>query len=165
MPFNLLKVYNQLLDFLGMNPHQRNQSLRGVFQRDIEHNAGFRFRGKQINPTKGNEPPMSILFTHLTTVIVNEETRQREFEIKRSERLHWVKYHIDEKKEAGMIVFSVAESSGVRTYILDDAEGYVIILEAYRNQTEYYLLTAYFLEGRNTDKIKAKYRRRLPDVV
>lgn len=87
MPLNLLKVYNHLLELMGLNPHQRNQSLQGVFQRDIANNPAFRFRGKQINPTKGNEPPMSVLFKHLTT------------------------------------------------------------------------------EGRNTDKIKAKYKRRLPEVL
>lgn len=165
MPFNLLKVYNQLLELLGMNEHQRIQSLRGVFQRDIGSNNEFRFRGKMINPTRGEEEPMDRLFKHLTTEVVDQATRHREFEMRRSERLHWLKYHIEERKNAGMLVFSVQEPEGIRTYILDDDENYVIVLEPYKSQTEYYLLTAYYLDGRNPKKIKAKYKRRLPEVV
>lgn len=165
MPFNLLKVYNQLLEFLGMNVHQRTQSLMGVFQRDIQNNNAFGFRGKRINPTPGQQEPMARLFVHLTTEVVNLETKHREFERKRSERLHWLRYHIEERKNQGMLVFSIRETGQIRTYILDEDENYVIVLEAFRNQTEYYLLTAYYLDGRNPDKMKNKYKRRLPDII
>lgn len=165
MPFNLLKVYNQLLEFLGMNVHQRTQSLMGVFQRDIQNNNGFSFRGKRINPTPGQQEPMARLFAHLTTEVVNPETKHREFERKRSERLHWLRYHIEERKNQGMLVFSIRETGQIRTYILDEDENYVIVLEAFRNQTEYYLLTAYYLDGRNPDKMKNKYKRRLSDII
>lgn len=147
-----------------MNPQTRTQSLLGVFKRDIENNNGFRFRGKRINPTQGQDEPMERLFIHLTTAIA-DETRRREFEARRSERLHWIRHHVEEKKAIGMTVFSVKESEAIRTYILDDDENYVIVLESYRNQTEYYLLTAYYLDGRNPDKMRNKYKRRLPDVI
>lgn len=165
MPFNLLKKYNQLLEFMGMNAYQRIQSLKGVFQRDIQHNNAFEFRGKRINPTPGQQEPMERLFTHLTTEVVNPETKHREFELRRSERLHWIKYHIEEKKNQGMLVFSIKELGQIRTYILDQNENYVIVLEAFRNQSEYYLLTAYFLDGRNPDKMNNKYKRRLMDMI
>jgi hypothetical protein len=165
MPFNLKKAYNQLLDFTGMSEHQRTQSLRGVFQRDIKNNNVFRFRNKRISPTKGEEEAMERLFKHLTTIMADEATRRREFDRKRSERMHWIRHHVEEKKKGGMIVFSIKESGTLRTYILDDTENYLVVLESYRNQTEYYLLTAHYLDGRNTDKIKAKYKRRLPEVI
>jgi hypothetical protein len=137
----------------------------GVFQRDIQNNNAFGFRGKRINPTPGQQEPMARLFVHLTTEVVNLETKHREFERKRSERLHWLRYHIEERKNQGMLVFSIRETGQIRTYILDEDENYVIVLEAFRNQTEYYLLTAYYLDGRNPDKMKNKYKRRLPDII
>jgi hypothetical protein len=53
MPFNLLKTYNTLLEIVALNEGQRTHSLRNVFNRDIQENTNFLFRGKKINPTKG----------------------------------------------------------------------------------------------------------------
>ena len=46
MPTNLLKIYPQLLELDHLNENQRNQSLKGVFKRDIEDNPIFTFRTK-----------------------------------------------------------------------------------------------------------------------
>ncbi len=164
MPLNLLREYNQLLELLGLNDFQRKKSLRGIFNRDIEGNSNFRFRNKKINPTPADgQDTMDRLFTHLTTVITDKSINKREFDIHRSIRLHWLKYHIEECKRDNMLVFSVAEPSGIRTYIYDKDEHYVIILEPLRNKEEYYLLTAYHLEGKDKsrDKMMKKYKRRL----
>ncbi len=164
MPLNLLREYNQLLELLGLNDFQRKKSLRGIFNRDIEGNSNFRFRNKKINPTPADgQDTMDRLFTHLTTVITDKSINKRGFDIHRSIRLHWLKYHIEECKRDNMLVFSVAEPSGIRTYIYDKDEHYVIILEPLRNKEEYYLLTAYHLEGKDKsrDKMMKKYKRRL----
>lgn len=160
-----LKIYNQHLEIAHMNAVDRNASLYAIFKRDIEDNNAFIFRGKRINPIKGEDIPMQTLFRHLTTVIVDQATRSREFEIQRSIRLHWIKFHIDEVKKEDMMVFSVQDTDGIRTYIVDIKEKYVIILAPYRNREEYYLLTAYYLDGRNIKKIESKYKRRLPELV
>lgn len=165
MPINLLKTYPQLLEIDHLNESQRISSLKGIFRRDIEDNPGFAFRTKKINPVKGEIDAMQILFHHLTTKIIDEQTREREYEPHRSKRLHWIRYHTDENKKDKMLVFSVEDPEGIRTYIFDEEQKYVIILEPYRNQKEYYLITAYYLEGRNPEKIKRKYKRRLPDIV
>lgn len=165
MSFNLIKVYNQLLEIGSFNETQRKKSLMGIFNRDVKNNPNFKFRTKQINPTpKDGEFPLDTLFKHLTTVIVDRKTRKREFERERSIRLHWIKHHINEKKKDEMLVFSTKEKDGVRTYIYDKKEFYVIILEPYRNGLEYYLLTAYHLRGKNRYKIENKYKRRLNEV-
>ena len=168
MPLNLLKKYNQLLDVAAMNEPQRKKSLRSVFDRDITHNSFFVFQAKRINPTPAaGQDTMERLFTHLTTVITDKSTNKREFDMARSIRLHWLKYHIDENKKNNMFVFSVAEPAGLRTYIYDKDEFYVIVLEPMRKKNEYYLLTAYYLEGRDKarDKMMKKYRKSLPDVL
>lgn len=51
-----------------------------------------------------------------------------------------------------MLVFSVKEPEGIRTYIYDKDEKYVIILEPLRNGTQYYLLTTYYLTGKDAHK-------------
>mgnify|MGYP001791513092 CR=1 FL=1 len=168
MPLNLLKKYNALLELVAMNPKDRDKSLRGVFNRDIVNNISFIFRSKQVNPTsKDGETPMETLFSHLTTKMTDTRTRKREFEIKRSIRLHWVKHHIDEKKVDNMLVFSVNEPEGVRTYIYDKDEKYVIVLEPLRIKSEYYLLSAFYVEGKDAkrDTFIKKYDRQLPELL
>ncbi len=164
MPHNLLKVYNQLLELGFLTENQRMESLRRIFKRDIEDNEAFSFKGKRVNPTKVDADPMDILFNHLTSKIVDENTRRREYEQQRSMRLHWIRHHVEERKQERVLHFSVNDRYGVRTYIFDVDENYVIILEPYRTGTEYYLISAYYLEGRNALKIQRKYQRRLPDL-
>lgn len=163
MPTNLLKKYNQLLELSAYNNDERKQSLINIFDRDITKNNCFLFRNKQIQPTPQNgKIKMDILYYHLTTVIVEKKTNRREFDIDRSIRLHWIKYHIEEKKKNNMLVFSVKEPNGLRTYIYDKDEKYVIVLEPLKNENKYYLLTAYHLKGKDDkrNKILNKYKKR-----
>lgn len=168
MPYNLLRKYNELLEIASFNENQRTNSLKGVFNRDIANNTQFTFQAKPINPTpKDGEIPMETLFSHLTTIIIDKETNKREFDIHRSIRLHWIRHHAEQRKKENMLIFSVKEPEGNRTYIYDKDEKYVIILEPLRNKNEYYLLTAYYLMGKDEkrDKMEKKYKRRLPEVL
>jgi hypothetical protein len=168
MPLNLLKKYPDLLDITAMENVQRKKSLRNVFDRDITQNLNFMFRAKQINPTPvDGQDSMERLFMHLTTVITDKSTNKRAFDMARSMRLHWLKYHIDGNKKQNMLIFSVVEPNGKRTYIYDRDEFYVIVLEPLRKKNEYYLLTAYYLNGKDKarDKILKKYKRKLSIVL
>lgn len=170
MPFNLTKRYNDLLDLLGMSEYERTTSLRRIFNRDIQDNPEFSFNGKPIYPTpkENGIVAMENLFNHLTRKETDKEEHHREFDLKRSQRLHWIKYHVDQNKADRMLYFSVREPRGNRTYIYDMDECYVVILEPLRNNTAYYLLTAYHLEGKDSarDKIVRKYnRRRLTELL
>ena len=169
MPTNLLKQYNALLELAALNEVQRNESLKRIFQRDIAENRHFTFHTRQIKPTTADgEDSMERLFRHLTTCIADKTTQHREFEMARSIRLHWIRHHIEERKRDNMYVFSVDEPRcGIRTYIYDRDENYVIVLEPLRDGTEYYLLTAYYLEGKDAarDKMMRKYKRKLLIIV
>lgn len=167
MPLNKLKSYNQLLELAALSEQQRIKSLRGVFDRDITNNPNFSFRSKKLNPTPADgQDFMDRLFTHLTTIITDKHTRKREYDRERSMRLHWIKYHIEENKKDNMLVFSVKEPEGIRTYIYDQDEKYVIVLEPLSKKDEYFLLTAYHLLGKDAarDKILKKYKRRITDL-
>jgi hypothetical protein len=161
MPLNQIKTYNSLLDISGLSERDRKTSLKAIFNRDVSSNINFKFKGKQIQPTpKEGELKLETLYAHLTTVVTDKKTRKREYDIHRSKRLHWLKYHVEEKRKEGMLVFSSRDKDGIRTYIYDVTEYYVIVLEPLRKIDEYYLLSAYHLRGRDKEKIANKYKRR-----
>ncbi|GJM64992.1 hypothetical protein [Persicobacter diffluens] len=162
MPLNLLKTYNDLLDLDAFSAGERVRSLRGVFDRDFA-NVQLLFNSKVIEPTpKDGEDTMDTLFAHLTTVM-EKGSRHRRYDPDRSKRLHWVKHHIELTIPAKIDSFSVKEPEGIRTYLYDHDERYVIILEPKRNGSAYYLLTAYHLKGKDAqrDKIRKKMKRKL----
>ena len=167
MPFNLLKKYNSLLELGAYGEHERRLSLLAIFNRDFTNNPDLYFKEKPIHPTpKSGEIPMATLFTHLTTVVVDKSTKKRMFEIERSMRLHWVRFHLDESKYDDVLHFSVWEPEGIRTYIYDKIESYVVVLEPLKRVSAYYLLTAYHLTGKDAkrNKIMQKYKRRMDEI-
>lgn len=169
MPLNLLKRYNAHLELESLTPIQRNESLKGVFNRDIVNNNSFAFRTKKIHstPNEDGSSAMDTLFSHLTTEVVDKTTKAREYEMHRSVRLHWIRHHIDERKSTNMLIFSLQETNGFRTYIYDEDEKYVIVFEPLRVNTAYYLLTAFHVRGKDVKrkKYQKKYARRLPDIL
>jgi hypothetical protein len=176
MPFNQTKKYPELLDILSLSEKDRTESLKMIFKRDIEENPNLNFRNKKIYPIKGEEPNMQLLFRHLTTeeIEVNEEGStycKRVFEKERSQRLHWIRYHLEEHKKDNIEIFSVKTRDQkkrqdiIRTYIYDKEQKYVIVLEPQRNQRDYYLLTAYHLNKDYGEKsFNKKLQYKLPDI-
>ncbi|WP_372756038.1 hypothetical protein [Labilibaculum sp.] len=176
MPLNKLKKYPQLLELAHFNEYERRVSLMEIFRRDIEDNETFAFRNKKVRPTKKEgEPSMQTLFHHLTTRNDEDEKgrklKSRSFEMHRSLRLHWIKYHIEEMKKENVQIFSyedrdqVNRKDVIRTYIFDKNENYVIVLEPQRSKTDYYLLTAYYInEKKGQKQMKQKYKNKLDEV-
>ena len=147
-----------------MNHPSKEKSLKGVFNRDFNITKGIFFYGKQVFPVPSEgKLPMEQLFWHLTTKDFDGDT-SREFDSSRSKRLHWVRHHIDIRTPRNIEVFSVLEGKGKRTYIYDKKEQYIIVLEPYRDQSNYYILTAYPLEGKSRYSFEKKLKRRLPEV-
>lgn len=176
MAINLLKRYNEFLELLHFNEHQRTASLRGVFDRDIANNEKFLFRSKIIHPLrKEGEIDMETLFSHLTKKtedIIDENGKKIKarniFDIDRSKRLHWIWHHIQEIKK-DLHIFSCNERKNgkdvIHTYIFDADEDYVIVLEPHRSQQDYYLLSAYYLnESWAKKSMRQKWKKRLPEV-
>lgn len=168
MPLNLIKTYNGLLDIDTLSILGRIKSLRGIFDRDFIHTQPIAFRNKAITPTPvDGVATMDTLFHHLTTKKETPEFPKRIFDRSRSIRLHWVRFHLDERKADNMLHFTVKEPEGFRTYVYDRSEEYVIVLEPLRNGTAYYLLSAYKLEGKDAQrkKIERKYKRRWNELL
>ena len=177
MPLNLIKKYPELLDFGGLNEHQRNVSLKGIFTRDIELNQNLNFRTKTIRPIKGEEPSMALLFKHLTTEEISFTDDngsiypKRIFEHDRSQRLHWILPHLTERIDHDLHIFSVEERDQkkrqdiIRTYIYNKMQNYIIVLDPQRSQKDYYLVTAYYLNKEYGErKINKLIKKKLSDV-
>ncbi len=175
MPLNLIKQYPQLLELADLGNAARRTSLMGIFERDISNNEELSFREKQIRPImkEDGEPAMDTLFHHLTTS--KDETAEgrgqnrRVFEMQRSQRLHWVLHHLEERTADNIIVFSYEDRKNrkdiIRTYIYDTEHEYVIILEPQRSELDYYLITAYHLDGkRGRKQIKQKLKNKLEEI-
>lgn len=176
MPLNLLKKYPELLEIGHFAEPDRNQSLRAVFKRDIEDNANLKFRTKVIRPIKGEEPSMQLLFRHLTTEEIEETDengktyKRRIFEIHRSQRIHWIKFHLEESLKDDISVFSTEERingrNTFRTYIYDRKQKYVIVMEPQRSGKDYYLLSAYYLNRSYGEKmLNKKMKNQLPYLL
>jgi len=172
MPLNLIKVYPDLLELVHLDERSRQKSLYAVFKRDIEDNTTLVFKGKIIRPIKkeDGESAMQTLFHHLTTRIEqNEDSKQikkRVFEIDRSQRLHWILFHVEEKKPDNIEIFSYVDRTDGkdrnRTYIFDSACKYVVILELQNTGKDYYLITAYYLnEKQGLKQIQKKLKGKL----
>lgn len=179
MPLNLIKEYNALLEIMHLSVPQRTDSLKKIFLRDIEENEGLNFQGKIIRPIKKDDgiPRLQTLFHHLTTEVKEEERadgkkyKKRIFQKERSERLHWIKYHIEERKKTNIEIFSIEERDTmkrtdiIRTYIYDVTEKYVIVLEPQKSKMDYYLLTAYYLNKEYGVKMMKKKMKKRLDVI
>ncbi len=182
MPFNQLKTYPELLDLAYLPDKERDRSLKGIFDRDITNNEGFSFREKRIFPIKSDgKLDLEREFFHLTTEEIEQENedgkmeKHRVFDIHRSQRLHWIRVHIEEKiKDASKIlIFSAVERDKkarkdvIRTYIYNKTQKYVIVLEPQpKSPSAYFLLTAYYLNRKYGEKaVDKKYKKRLADII
>ena len=162
MPLNLIKTYNSLLELDAFDEEERNASLMGIFKRDFVDSGNY-FRQKKVLPTLSQgKNTLSIFFNHLVTM-EDRLHRERIYDRNRAVRLHWIKYHLEERQPEHLQVFSVKDKVAIRTYLYDVQESYVIVLEP-RGDNRYYLLTAYYLLGRNRYKIEHKLKRRLAKV-
>lgn len=157
-----MKKYNSLLELDAFDEEKRNDSLFGIFKRDFVESGNY-FREKKVLPSLAeSKEAMANLFEHLIT-IKNKPFQERVYDRYRAIRIHWIKYHLEEKLPGTLHVFSVKDKAAIRTYLYNEQESYVVILEP-RGKDRYYLLTAYYLLGRNKYKIEKKMKRKLESV-
>ena len=117
-------------------------------------------------------------FKHLTCkeiieVVEGKKYPKRIYNSFRSERLHWVRAHIEENVyDSDFNVFSTIERDQrkrkdvYRTYVYNVTRKYVVVLEPqFRSGQAYYLLSAYYLnESYGEKQMKRKLENKL-DIV
>ena len=170
MTFNKIAKYPKVLDLNAYSARQRTDTLYEIYERDIFNNDGLRWRDSEVRPTKSNSDiaTKDTCFMHLTHKSSTDENgvKSRDsFDVHRSSRIHWIKTHISTKIN-GVLVFDVIDRvkgrNMLRTYIYNEKEKYVVILEPKRkDDSYYYLLTAYYLDEKYGSKqIMQKYKKR-----
>ena len=107
------------------------------------------------------------LFKHLTHRAehfiddAGRDYEKRIYDARRSERLHWIRHHVEEKSPDCLEVFTVTERDTAKhrdvtkTYLYDAGEHYVIVLE-HQRKGGYYLLTAFYLSEKICGKAVGK---------
>lgn len=179
MAINIIKTYPQLLELLHFDERARTKSLQAIFNRDIKENPSLTFEGKVVRPIKSEgDDTMQTLFKHLTCEeieVVNEDGKKykkRVFEMDRSQRLHWVRFHLEKNKKENIEIFSVEERDNrnrrnvFRTYVYDLDQQYVVVLEPQKSERDYYLLTGYYLNRKYGQKMmKKKLKQKLDEVL
>lgn len=179
MPLNLLKKYPELLLLSGSMAAMR-ASLHKIYLRDIEENNDFKFRGVQIHPLKSEDgqQEMDRTFVHITTrefPQYDEKGKQlplpkREFDMPRAVRLHWINHHVHECTPENLEVFTVVERDQKKradvkhTYIYDKVEKFVIVFDR-REEKDFYLLTAYYLNEPYAEKMMKKKMKKKEECV
>lgn len=171
MPINLLKKYPELLEILHLSSHARTESLMRIFKRDIEENRDFKLFTKPIFPVKKDgKSTMDTLFGHLINKENEEsETKARDcFDPDRAQRLHWFKHHVENNSKIDMFSFTDRKDGKdvIRTYLFDQAQKYVIILEPRQEGISlYYIISAYYLnESYGEKSISKKMKNKLPNI-
>ncbi len=171
-----------MLELAHLGEKERKTSLRGIFDRDIAENDAFSYRDCRIYPIKTDgKMDMDREFAHLTTEEVEEKgecgeiTTHRIYEPYRSERLHWIRPHVEQKvNDSDIVVFSVKERNQrkrmdiVRTYVYNRTRKYVIVFEPQTraDNRAYYLLTAYYLNREyGVKQIEKKLKIRLTEIL
>lgn len=180
MPLNLLKKYPELLVLAGSVASMK-ASLRKIYLRDIEENEDFKFRGIRVHPLKSEDGQLEMnrTFDHITTRECPQYDEngkllplsKREFDMARSVRLHWINHHVHERTPGNIEVFTVVERDQKKrvdvkhTYIYDKEGKYVIVFDR-RDQKDFYLLTAYYLNEPYAEKMmKKKMKKKEVNVL
>ncbi len=180
MPTNLLKKYPELLDLIG-SMSDILKSLRGVYNKDIENNPDFKFRGIPIHPIKSTdgELEMDRTFKHLTTKEFDQyddsgnllSEKKRAFDANRARRIHWINHNVHETIPENLDIFTVIQWDAKKhqdvkhTYIIDTKGKHVIVFDR-RGQKDFYLLTAFYMDDPYAEKkFKKLKKKRLKDVI
>lgn len=157
MAANLLKKYNETLDFLYPKEMENQKSFRKVFDRDFIQSGDNKFNGFLVKPRPNDKmDAIEQLYWHLTTKITDEKNKSRSFDNERTIRIHWIRFHLSNDLPENFIYRDLNEN---RIYIIDKNEKYVIILDTSRDNSAYYLITAYKLGSSSFTKIMKRFKR------
>jgi hypothetical protein len=102
------------------------------------------------------------IFWHLTSRY-DKESKGRLPDLRRSERLPWVRPFIEQTQRPEILFWDYEEGGGeVKTYIWLESCNFVVILKKYPDRRRR-LITSFFIEFNNYQhKLRKKYKNRLP---
>ncbi|MCX5991269.1 MAG: hypothetical protein NTZ04_02910 [Chloroflexi bacterium] len=136
------------------------EALYRLFQKDfVESQPVYKGQTVWIFPEK--EDGKEKIFWHLTTRD-EKEAGERLPDLRRSERLPWVRPMLNQTERPEALAWDYEEGDGtVKTYVWLENYDFVVILKKYPN-TSRRLITSFWVEyGNAKTKLRKKYERRL----
>ncbi len=153
---------NWLPELFSVNPWKDTtyEELYALFRKDfIESQPVYEGQPVWIFPEMENGKEK--IFWHLTTR-EDKRTKERFPDLRRSERLPWVRAILDEPDHTELLIWDYVEGDGdINTYVWLKDYDFVILLKKYPNGSRR-LLTSYWLDYKNAkDKLQKKYEQRI----
>jgi hypothetical protein len=131
-----------------------------IFKKDFRESRPV-YEGKAVWFFPGMEDGKEQIFWHMTSRI-DEETGMRLPDLRRSERLPWVRPMIDEASQPEILAWDYEEGDGtVKTYVWLQDYDFLVLMKKYPDGGRR-LITSYYVDQPHTRRgLQKKYARRL----
>ncbi len=151
-----------LPELFSVNPWQYDtfEKLYQLFEQDFKTTQPM-YNGQAVWFFPEMEDGKEKIFWHLTSRD-DKETGDRLPDLRRSERLPWVRPMLDQPEMPEVLAWDHEEGDGtVKTYVWLENYDFVVILKKYQDGRRR-LVTSYWVEYGNTKrKLRKKYDRRI----
>lgn len=151
-----------LPDLFPVNPWSAGtyEALYQIFCRDLKDSRPM-YRGVEVWFFLEEEDGKEKLFWHLSSRD-DKATGERLPDLRRSERLPWVRPMIDQPNQPEVLDWDFEEADGtVKTYVWLRDHDFVVIMKKYPNQNRR-LITSFWIEHGNTRrKMQKKHDNRI----
>jgi len=149
-----------LPELFSVNPwqHDTYEKLYQIFERDLKTTQPV-YEGKAVWFFPEMEDGKEKIFWHLTSRD-DKEAGDRLPDLRRSERLPWVRPMLDQPEMPEVLAWDHAEGDGtVKTYVWLENYDFVVIMKKYPDGRRR-LVTSFWLEyGNAKRKLRKKYER------
>lgn len=151
-----------LPDLFPVNPwgHGTYDALYEVFERDLKVSQPV-YDGQTVWFFPDVEDEKEKIFWHLTSR-EDKEAGERLPDLRRSERLPWVRPMLEHPEEPEVLAWDHEEGDGtIKTYVWLENDDFVVIMKKYSDGRRR-LITSFWVEYENTKrKLRKKYERRI----
>jgi hypothetical protein len=147
---------------ISVNPWRDStfDTLYSIFTRDFKETQPI-YEGKAVLFFPEMENGKELIFWHLTHS-EDKITRERLPDLRRAERLPWVRKVIDNADKPEVLAWDYTESDrSIHTYIWLKEHDFLVIMKKYPDAS-HRIITAYYIDYLHTrTKLEKKYRKRL----
>ncbi len=151
-----------LPELFPVNPwrHDTYEALYRLFERDFKESQ-LVYGGQNVWFFPEMEDGKEKIFWHLTSR-EDKEVGERLPDLRRSERLPWVRPILDDPGEPEVLAWDHREGDGtIKTYVWLENDDFLVIMKKYPDGQRR-LITSFWVEYENAKrKLRKKYERRL----
>ena len=170
-------MYSWLPDLVSVDPwsDETYNNLYNIFCREIRDYSLY-YKAYPVSIYKDMEDGKEKIFWHLTSreskikktprrkkKYQNSEKGPRLPDLRRCERLQWIKVFITQARNSELLSFDYEEGDKtIKTYIWFKEEKFVVILKKMKNSSKRILTTSFYVDKQYTyDDFQRKYNNRI----